>query len=377
MSHVTTTPHMLAAAAGDLASVGSTIHSANANAAAGTAGVHAPGGDAVSEFVSALFAAHAQAYQAAGAQADHFHNQFVQALRESAGTYADAEATNASPLQKVAGIVSASGKAAEHLTGNGAGTAQQGGVGVPVPSGGGASGPGGGNQAGGGIGPSGGNGHPAVAGGPQGANVGGGANGAPPGDGGAPGGATNGGGVADPTGVGATAANVPPAWAPLAPAAPAGPAMPHLATPPAASPVIAGGYPSAAGLAGPIAGGLSADSAAIGGLAEPAVPAASAVAASPAAAPPIPTAPKGQPLHQSNPAQPGDAAHHTDHDKAAVPVPLLRLRIPSLRGFRRSMRSGLRDKEEWREELREAAKSKPWGREELLGALGLRPPGNA
>jgi hypothetical protein len=37
---------------------------------------------------------------------------------------------------------------------------------------------------------------------------------------------------------------------------------------------------------------------------------------------------------------------------------------------------GLRDKDEWHKELREAAIKKPWGREELLGALGLRPPGS-
>lgn len=355
MSHVTTTPHALAAAAGDLASVGSTIHAANANAAAGTAGVHAPGGDAVSAFVSALFAAHAQAYQAAGAQAHSFHDQFVQALRESAGTYANAEAANASPLDKVIG-------SAGHLTGNGAGAAQHAGMGAPPV-------PGSGNPAGGGPGASGADGHPATPAGPPGANAGGG--GVPTGDGGAPAGATNGGGAVDPGGV--AAASAPPAWGP-APATPTAPVLPHLATPPAAPPVIAGGYP-AAGLVGPAAVGLGGDTAAIGGLAEPVAPVTSTLAASPAAAPSIPTAPKAQPPHQSTP---DDAAHpaDSDHDKAAVPLPLLRLRVPNLRGFFRRTRSGLRDRDEWREELREAAKSKPWGSEELLGALGLRPPAN-
>ncbi|WP_067874196.1 PE family protein [Mycobacterium sp. E2699] len=351
MSHVTTTPHAVEAAAGDLASVGSSINTANANAAAGTAEVDAPGGDAVSAYVSALFAAHAESYQAAGIQANYFHDMFVQVLRASAGTYGNAETANASHL------------------GSGAGTAQHGGMAAPVPSGGVSMSSG--NLAGGGLGPSGADAHPAAPGGPQGVTAGGGASG----DGGAAVGATNGGGVAGP-GLAAAAA-VPAAWAPVAPAAPTGPVMPHFATPPAAPPVVAGGYPAAAGLGVPAAVGLGGDPAAIGGFAEPVVPAASAVAASPAAPPPIPTAPKGQPLHQGNPAQSGDASHPADipHDKAAVPLPLLRLRIP--RGLRRGMRSGLRDKEEWREELREAAKSKPWGREELLGALGLRPPGNA
>ncbi|ORW32488.1 hypothetical protein AWB91_11085 [Mycobacterium paraense] len=368
MSHVTTTPHLLAAAAGDLASVGWTIHAANANAAAGTAGVHAPGGDAVSAFVAALFAAHAEAYQAAGSQATNFHNQFVQALRESAGTYANAEAANASPLDKVAGMVHAS---AGHLNGNGAAAAQHGGVAAPVASSGGAGGPGAGNPTGGGPGPSGADAHPVATGGPQGGN------GVSTGDGGAPAGGTSGGVVADPGG--GAAAAVPAAWGPVAPPAPSGPALPNLATPPPAPPAIAGGYPAAPGLAGPGAAFLTGDSAALGGLPEPAAPVASAAAASPPAVPPIPTAPKGQPLHQSNPGHPGDAAPpaDADHDKAAMPLPLLGLRLPSLRGFFRGARSGLRDKEEWREELREAARTKPWGHEELLGALGLRPPGNA
>jgi hypothetical protein len=59
-----------------------------------------------------------------------------------------------------------------------------------------------------------------------------------------------------------------------------------------------------------------------------------------------------------------------------MPIPIPPLRLPSLRGLRGKLRLGLRDREEWRNELREAATSKPWGREELLGALGLRPPAN-
>jgi hypothetical protein len=145
---------------------------------------------------------------------------------------------------------------------------------------------------------------------------------------------------------------------------------------------MAGGYPAAAGLAGLGASGVGGQSAAIGGFGESAAPAVSAAAASPAAEPGIPTAPKaqavhqGNPLHQGNPAHQGDAhPAHADHDKAAVPLPLP-LRLPSLRGLRGKLRLGLRDKDEWKQELREAARSKPWGREELLGALGLRPPGS-
>ncbi len=168
----------MADAAGNLAAIGSTISKANATAAAGTAGVKAPGGDSVSAFVSALFAVHAQTYQAAGAQAAYYHDLFVQALREGAGSYASAEAANASHLQKVPGMVSAASQTfAGHLTGHGAngatGTGQHGGVGGPSPGSG-------------GLGASGGDGHTAAIGGPQGGNIGGGgANGVPTGDGGA------------------------------------------------------------------------------------------------------------------------------------------------------------------------------------------------
>jgi hypothetical protein len=146
---------------------------------------------------------------------------------------------------------------------------------------------------------------------------------------------------------------------------------------------MAGGYPAAAGLAGLGAGGVSGHSAAFGGLGEPAAPAASAAAGPPVAERAIPTAPKaqsvhqGNPLHQGNPPHSGDAAHPHDgeHHKAALPLPLP-LRLPSLRGLRQKLKLGLRDKDQWHKELREAAISKPWGRDELLGALGLRPPGH-
>ena len=385
MSHVSATPQALADAAGNLAAIGSTISRANATVAAGTAGVKAPGGDSVSAFVSALFAVHAQAYQAAGAQAASYHDLFVQTLRAGAGSYASAEAANASHLQKVGGMVRATSQnSAGHLMGNGAngamGTGRQGGVEGPLGGNGATSGPGADGRA-------------AAIGGPQGGNAGGGgANGVPAGDGGGGGGGvTNGGGggaeVADPrgasagafsaSGAGAAGTGVPTAWGPAVPAAPTGSWVPGLATAPGAPAVIAGGYPAAAGLAGLRVGGVSGDTAAIGGLSEPAAPAAPAAAASLPAEPAIPTAPKAQPLHQANPTHPGDAAHpaHADHGKPAPPL-ALPLRLPSLRGLRGKLRLGLRDKDEWRKELREAAISKPWGREELLGALGLRPPGN-
>jgi PE family len=401
MAHVNVTPYAVDAAAGDLASVGSTINAANANAKAGTTGVQAPGGDSVSAFVVALFAAHAQAYQTAGAQAATYHDQFVQALRASAGSYARTEDTNVS-LQKTSGLGSGPGQtSAGHLNGNSAnGTAgqliddganaaanaaQHGAVNAPPPGIGTAAAPSPGNGVAAGPDASGGGGHAAATAGPQGGSSGG-------GDGndvgGGPGAATNGGGggeLADPRGAGggAVGAGVPAAWGPPVSAAPGGSFVPGLATAPVAPAVMAGGYPAAAGLAGLGASGFSGDSPAIGGLGEPVAPAVSAEAASAVAEPATPTAPKAQqplheanPLHQGNPAHQGNAEHphDGDYDNSVVPLLLPPLRLPSLRGLRGKLRLGLRDKDEWHKELREAAIKKPWGRDELLGALGLRPP---
>ena len=99
MSFVIAAPEFVTAAASDLANVGSTISTANAAAAAPTTGVLAAGADEVSATVATLFDAHGQAYQAISAQTAAFHQQFVQLINSGAGSYAAAEAANASPLQ--------------------------------------------------------------------------------------------------------------------------------------------------------------------------------------------------------------------------------------------------------------------------------------
>jgi PE family len=99
MSFVNAVPEYVAAAATDLANIGSTISSANVAALAPTSGVLAAGADEVSASIAALFGAHAQAYQALSAQAALFHQQFVQLMNGGAAQYAITEAANASPLQ--------------------------------------------------------------------------------------------------------------------------------------------------------------------------------------------------------------------------------------------------------------------------------------
>jgi hypothetical protein len=101
MSYVIATPEILTVAARDVAGIGSSLSAANTAAAAPTTGVLVAAADEVSAQIAAIFGAHAQGYQALGAQAAAFHDQFVQALNAAGGSYAAAEAANASPLQTV------------------------------------------------------------------------------------------------------------------------------------------------------------------------------------------------------------------------------------------------------------------------------------
>ncbi|OBJ11727.1 PE family protein [Mycobacterium sp. 1482292.6] len=94
MSFVTTQPEALAAAAGNLQTIGSTLSAQNA-AAAPTTGVAPAAADEVSALTAAQFAAHAQMYQAVSAQAAAIHEMFVNTLSTSSGSYAVTEAANA------------------------------------------------------------------------------------------------------------------------------------------------------------------------------------------------------------------------------------------------------------------------------------------
>jgi PE family len=95
MSFVTTRPEQMAAAAGELAGIGSQMSAQNAAAAAPTTGVVPAAADEVSALTAAQFAAHAQTYQAMSAAAAAIHEMFVNTLGTSAGSYAATEAANA------------------------------------------------------------------------------------------------------------------------------------------------------------------------------------------------------------------------------------------------------------------------------------------
>ncbi|EUA02368.1 PE family protein [Mycobacterium kansasii 732] len=137
MSFVIATPQVLTAAVDDLAGIGSAISAADAAAAASTTRLLPAAADEVSVAIAAFFGTHAEAYQALSAQAAAFHQQFVAALNAGAGSYAAAEAANASPLQTlqedVLGLINAPTNFlfGRPLIGDGANGRTVGGVGQP------------------------------------------------------------------------------------------------------------------------------------------------------------------------------------------------------------------------------------------------------
>jgi len=115
MTYVIAAPDMLAAAAADVAGVGSSLSEANAAAAASTTRVIPAAADEVSAAIAALFSSHGTAFQALSAQAAAFHSEFVQALSAGAGAYASTEAAVAGPLQTLAQAMPAPNVAVSYL----------------------------------------------------------------------------------------------------------------------------------------------------------------------------------------------------------------------------------------------------------------------
>src|SRR5690348_14354821 len=101
MSYVIAATDTLAAAAADVAGIGSSLSAAHSAAAPSTTAVIAAAEDEVSAAIASLFSGHGKAFQALGAQASAFHSAFVQSLNSAGGAYAAAESANASPLAAV------------------------------------------------------------------------------------------------------------------------------------------------------------------------------------------------------------------------------------------------------------------------------------
>ncbi len=117
MSYVMAMPEMMAAAATDVSAVGSTLSAAHLAAAAPTVAVIPAAADEVSASIANLFSAHAQDYQARAGQAAAFHEQFVQHLNASAGSYAATEAANAASLRHLNASAGSSASAIAALPG--------------------------------------------------------------------------------------------------------------------------------------------------------------------------------------------------------------------------------------------------------------------
>jgi triacylglycerol lipase len=98
MSYVIAATELMSAAATDLATIGSDLSAAHAAAAPATTGIVAAAQDEVSSAIAALFSAHGQGFQALGAQATAFHDQFVAVAKSGAGSYASTEAANLAGL---------------------------------------------------------------------------------------------------------------------------------------------------------------------------------------------------------------------------------------------------------------------------------------
>ncbi len=97
MSYVITSPEMMAAAAADVAAVGSTLRTAG-SAAASTVGVIPAAADQVSATIAQVFSGVAQEFQGLLGKATTFGEQFAQQLTGGAGAYAAAEAVNAASV---------------------------------------------------------------------------------------------------------------------------------------------------------------------------------------------------------------------------------------------------------------------------------------
>lgn len=99
MDFVKFAPELVAPAAQDLASIRSALSDVTAAAAGPTTAVAAAGRDEVSTALSALFGEFGQEFQVLSAQAQAFHEQFVNLLRAGADAYVSAESAAIQTLQ--------------------------------------------------------------------------------------------------------------------------------------------------------------------------------------------------------------------------------------------------------------------------------------
>jgi hypothetical protein len=115
MSYVITVPEMMAAAATDLATIGSTLGAAHTQAAAPTLALMPAAADEVSAGVAQLFSQHAQDYHALAGKAAVFHEQFVQNLKTGAASYTSVEDAIVSLLNSLSASIANTQYYVQHL----------------------------------------------------------------------------------------------------------------------------------------------------------------------------------------------------------------------------------------------------------------------
>ncbi|OSC42043.1 PE family protein [Mycobacterium decipiens] len=111
MTYVTAQLDMMAAAAADVAGIGSAVSQANAAAAGPTTALVAAAADEVSAATATLFSTFAHEYQAITKQAAVYHEQFTQALAAAGRAYASAEAANAAAASNALSALTAPARA--------------------------------------------------------------------------------------------------------------------------------------------------------------------------------------------------------------------------------------------------------------------------
>jgi PE family/PPE-SVP subfamily C-terminal region len=94
MSHVTTAPAALSAAATQLEGVGTSFATESSAAAGSTTAISPAAADEVSILQSSAFSTYGQLYQTVSAQAQAIHQQFVNTLQQSSGAYQETEGAN-------------------------------------------------------------------------------------------------------------------------------------------------------------------------------------------------------------------------------------------------------------------------------------------
>ncbi|WP_082958873.1 PE family protein [Mycobacterium sp. E3198] len=94
MSFISVVPDVMTAASANLTDIGSSLRAAHAAAVAQTTAIAAPGADEVSAAITSFFGSAGQEFQALGARASAYHDNFVGALNAGLGQYVSAEATN-------------------------------------------------------------------------------------------------------------------------------------------------------------------------------------------------------------------------------------------------------------------------------------------